>query len=242
VSYREHPAGPALSPWVECLWERIGDAQEAAQPVRVLPDGCIDVIWTPGGGAQLVGANTTAFVSDMGRGGQRVVGARMRPGAAPALLGISAPAVLDARPALASVLHDDGRRLEQRLGHDRVDPLGELHRWLAERARMATAPDPLVATAVGRLADERHALIPMLASDLGVSERGLRRRVTTLVGYGPKRLARVLRLRRALALAQAGEDLSGAAFLAGYADQAHFSNECRELAGLPPAALRTITG
>ncbi|MGI8713180.1 MAG: helix-turn-helix domain-containing protein, partial [Solirubrobacteraceae bacterium] len=76
-----------------------------------------------------------------------------------------------------------------------------------------------------------------LAGELGLSERALRRRVTGTVGYGPKRLGRVLRLGRALGAARAGEDLAGAAFLAGYADQAHFSHDCRELAGVPPSAL-----
>ena len=64
-----------------------------------------------------------------------------------------------------------------------------------------------------------------------MSERALRRRVRTAVGYGPKRLGRVLRLGRALAAARAGDDLGRVAFDAGYADQAHFSGDCRELAG-----------
>ena len=76
-----------------------------------------------------------------------------------------------------------------------------------------------------------------LASELGVSGRGLRRRVTAAVGYGPKRLGRVLRLRRALAAARSGDELAQAAFDAGYADQAHFTGDCRELAGVPPSAL-----
>ena len=40
-----------------------------------------------------------------------------------------------------------------------------------------------------------------------------------------------------LELSRQGEGLAGAAFLAGYADQAHLSHDCRELAGVPPSAL-----
>jgi methylphosphotriester-DNA--protein-cysteine methyltransferase len=60
--------------------------------------------------------------------------------------------------------------------------------------------------------------------------------MTSEVGYGPKRLARVLRLRRALDVARA-DGLADAAFSAGYADQSHFTNDCVELAGLPPGRL-----
>jgi hypothetical protein len=56
MSYREHPVSPALAPWLACTWERTG----AGRPVRVLPDGCIDVVWTQGAHTQLVGANTAA--------------------------------------------------------------------------------------------------------------------------------------------------------------------------------------
>ena len=77
-----------------------------------------------------------------------------------------------------------------------------------------------------------------LADSLGVSERALRRRVTAAVGYGPKRLARVLRLRRALALVGDGWPLVEAAYAVGYADQAHFGHECLELAGLAPGRFR----
>jgi AraC-like DNA-binding protein len=232
VSYREHPAPAALAPWLQCTWER---APEAAELVRVLPDGCIDVVWTQDAGAQLVGPNTTAFLSEV-PAGHRVVGARMAPGAAPALLGLTAPDVRDARSPLEAVIGDDGRRLGEAL-EGGGDPLGILCDWLARRAAGAAAPDPLVGEAVARLSRPRPQRLAGMAADIGVSERALRRRVTAVVGYGPKRLARILRLRRALELSREGEGLAGAAFLAGYVDQAHLSHDCRELAGVPPSAL-----
>jgi methylphosphotriester-DNA--protein-cysteine methyltransferase len=73
-----------------------------------------------------------------------------------------------------------------------------------------------------------------VARELAVSERHLRRLVSAHVGYGPKLLARVLRLRGALARVREGAELAQVAFDAGYSDQAHFGNDCRELAGVPP--------
>ena len=207
----------------------------AARRCACCPDGCIDIVWTEGHGAQVVGPNTTAFLVPL-EAGVRVVGARMRPGAAASLLGVDAAALRDARVPLDAVWQDDGRVLEQRLDAA-DDPVAELLLALGARARASQRPDPLVRAAVDELADPR-VWVHALAGDLGVSARQLRRRrFESAVGYGPKRLARVLRLERALAAARGGEELAEAAAGAGYADQAHFTHDCRALAGVSPQRL-----
>jgi AraC-like DNA-binding protein len=231
VQYREYPAPLSLRPWLECLWERGGDG---GSPVRVLPDGCIDVVWSSRDGARIVGANTTAFRAAV-TAEEHLIGARLRPGGAPALIGVQAELVRDERPAIENVLGDSGARLGAEL-EVAADPVARLRGWLADRAAASEHPDRLVAETARRL-DATPLAIATLAGELGVSERALRRRVRTAVGYGPKRLGRVLRLARALAAARAGEDLGRVAFDAGYADQAHFTGDCRELAGIPPSAL-----
>jgi AraC-like DNA-binding protein len=60
------------------------------------------------------------------------------------------------------------------------------------------------------------------------------------VGYGPKTLHRIFRLRRFLALSRRPADsgsLAALALEAGYADQAHLGRECSELAGVSPSRL-----
>jgi AraC-like DNA-binding protein len=200
----------------------------------VLPDGCIDVVWSSRDGARIVGANTTAFHAAVAPE-EHLVGARLRPGGAPALLGLRAELVLDARPEIEEVLGDQGARLAAELDVA-ADPVARLCAWLADCAAASERPDRLV-TATARRLDATVVAIAALAGELGVSERALRRRVRGAVGYGPKRLGRVLRLARALTAARAGEDLGRVAFDAGYADQAHFSGDCRELAGVPPSLL-----
>ncbi|HEY0345243.1 MAG TPA: DUF6597 domain-containing transcriptional factor [Solirubrobacteraceae bacterium] len=230
MEYREHQPPARLTPWVACTWER---RDGGGAPVRVLPDGCIDIIWTQGAGTAVAGANTTAFLVTL-PARTHVVGLRLRPGAAPPLLGVDGTALRDARPALHELWGDDAHELTARL-EEAADPAVALLAELAPRAAAAGAPDPLVQAAVARLSGG--AAVRALAGELYVSERQLRRRVDAAVGYGPKRLARVLRLRRALAAAHRGEELARVAAGAGYADQAHFAGDCRELAGVPPSAL-----
>jgi AraC-like DNA-binding protein len=227
MAIREHRRPTVLAAWLDCVWERAANRQGD----RILPDGCIDVVFSPDRGLRLVGANTVAFISDV-EPGEPVVGARLVPGGAPALLGIVAELVLDQRPPLSELLGDEARRL-QTLLHESADRPAILRAWLTVRARHACAPDPLVAVTVSEMAVGSRRIGP-LADSLGLSERALRRRVTAAVGYGPKRLARVLRLRRALALAGEGAPLVDVAYAAGYADQAHFGHDCQELAGVAP--------
>ena len=230
MEYRERLPPASLAPWVVRAWER---RDGGGAPLRVLPDGCIDIIWTEGAGTAVVGANTTAFLVAL-PACTHVVGVRLRPGAAPPLLGVDGAALRDARPALHELWGDDARELTARLDAA-ADPAVALLTWLVPRAAAAAAPDALVQAAVARLG--AGAGVRALAGELHVSERQLRRRVGAAVGYGPKRLARVLRLRRALAAARGGVELARVAADAGYADQAHLAGDCRELAGVPPSAL-----
>jgi transcriptional regulator GlxA family with amidase domain len=109
---------------------------------------------------------------------------------------------------------------------------------LALRMVASAPPDPAVQAAVVRLLEPAER-VDELASSLGFSERQLRRRFLAAVGYGPKMLQRVLRLRRFLAHAgQCSEEgLARAANEAGYADQAHLSRDVRALTGLTPGEL-----
>ena len=74
------------------------------------------------------------------------------------------------------------------------------------------------------------AQVAAVAGDLAISERQLHRRTVAAVGYAPKVLARVLRLQR-LTRATA-PTLAEQALVAGYASQAHMSDEVRVLTGL----------
>lgn len=44
--YREHPPAPLLAPWVRCLWTSFrAEAPRRTSFHRVLPDGCMDLLF-----------------------------------------------------------------------------------------------------------------------------------------------------------------------------------------------------
>ncbi len=113
---------------------------------------------------------------------------------------------------------------------------------VAGRLVRSGPPDPAVREAARRLACPR-ARAEVLAPQLGLSERQMRRRCHAAAGYGPKTLQRVLRFRRFVRrLDEGAGDLARIAYDTGYADQAHLTRECGRLAGLPPAALARVRG
>ena len=103
--------------------------------------------------------------------------------------------------------------------------------------RATDAPRRSVAAIAGARALRRGASVARTAELVGLGERQLHRRCQDAFGYGPKTLARILRLGRALDLARSGVPAATVAASTGYADQAHLSREVRDLAGVPLRAL-----
>jgi AraC-like DNA-binding protein len=226
--YRELPPPPSIAAHVMCLWTRDGPAAS-----RVLPDGCVDVVWS---GERLIvaGPATRAVVPAVSRDATKV-GIRFRTGAAAQALGLPAAELRDESVALEDVWGMRGRELSERAGE--APSTAERLRLLASAVGDVPAPDPLVRAAVRDLADPR-ARVAELCRSLFISERQLRRRIEHAVGYSPRTLARILRLQRFLRLAaRDGDDLARLAAEAGYADQSHLTRECSELCGVPAGEL-----
>ncbi|MFF9485176.1 helix-turn-helix domain-containing protein [Streptomyces sp. NPDC014676] len=204
---------------------------------RVLPDGCMDLLWNEGR-LLVAGPDTRAHLTE-GRP-SAWAGVRFPPGTAPALLGVPAHELRDLRVALSDLWPAaDVRRMTARV-NAADDPAHGLEDLALRRAAETPPPDPLL----GRLVTALDAGRPVAATadELGVGARQLHRRSLAAFGYGPKTLARILRMRRALALARTGVPLAETATRTGYADQAHLSREIRDLTGLPPVGLLTAHG
>jgi AraC-like DNA-binding protein len=224
--YRELAPPTGLLPVVACLWEH--DAPPGHEQ-RIIPDGCVDLIRVDGA-LVVVGADTGPVVATSGSAPpSRTSGIRLRPGAAGAVLGIPASEVRDLRVPLAEVWPDAGPALADAL--DAADPAGRLDLLARAVLRRKAERDGLVAAAARRLGVPG-SRISGVAEDLGVSERHLHRRTVDAVGYGPKMLGRVARLRRLIGLPSG--PLAERAAAAGYASQAHMSDEVRRLTGLTP--------
>ena len=222
MGYREFPPPAALRDLVECAW--VLDGPPAT--VRVLPDGCMDLMRMDGR-VMVAGPDTTASVSF--RDGEPFVGLRFHPGVLPRLLQVPASELKNERVRLS----------ELRGGLQRRSSLTQLAAALAsEEPRAETAPWslPLLGHVTGSLA--AGSAVADVAREIGWSNRTVQRHCAAVYGYGPALLRRILRFRHAVRLLDYALPFGEVAARAGYADQPHLHREARELAGLPLASLR----
>lgn len=236
--YEEWNVAPALRKHVACVWAAQLGAAGERHVERVIPDGCIDVLFTEG--ELTIAGPDTESVELPALENRSFVGVRFRAGVGSAALNVSASALADQRIPARDVLGASVSRLSDQLAAAAsARDAGRRLEAAAATWLRARAPDALVAGAVSALrAPGADWTVRSLADVLGVGERQLRRRFVAAVGYGPKTLERILRLRRFIASARAaGTGLAALALDAGYADQSHLTRECRELAGCTPTQL-----
>ncbi|MGW5671155.1 DUF6597 domain-containing transcriptional factor, partial [Micromonospora sp. NPDC003776] len=149
--YRERAAGGIAG---AVLWESVS---AGTGPARVLPDGCLDLLWSSRAGLLVAGPDRTAHLS-LSVPGERWVGLRLPPGVGPAVFGVPAHELRDQRVPLADLWGRTAGDLADRIDAARGAAARADHRravWpaprvaalleavAAARLRAAGGPDPL---------------------------------------------------------------------------------------------------
>jgi AraC-like DNA-binding protein len=235
--YSEHKPHGDLARQVECTWSIDTTADVSGWPVR--PDGCMDLWYAPGIGLAAVGTMTRERRYDLPAGAQWV-GLRFQPGMARRYLGLGAAELVDAVVPLDTLMGRAARELSRRL--DAAPSNADRRRILLHAVAARERPDDPVHRAIEALTRAQgEADVDWLADQAGMSARQFRRRCREEAGLAPKHLSRILRFRRACALAARGESWLRVAVEAGYFDQAHLIRDFREFTGSTPMSVFSKT-
>jgi AraC-like DNA-binding protein len=248
----EQLAPPAvLSRWIAAFWQ-LRDAAGGDAPVtqRVLPDGCVDILFDFGRwrasssyigmaapAARLVGPMTRALVVPMS-GHADLFGIRFRPGVIGSLTACPGRTVQDLSIPLAEAgihfpMSDEELYREFSLANRvrRVSPV--LQRHLESRP----PGDSTVFAAIAaweNAAREQIGMLPSVtavARRVGATDRSLERRFGAWAGYRPAQFRRLVRFRAALKVSEAGRrSWVEVAARCGYSDQSHLSRDFSEFA------------
>ncbi|MBT8224435.1 MAG: AraC family transcriptional regulator [Dactylosporangium sp.] len=204
-------------------------ASDTVSEHRVLPDGCMDLVWT--GRELLIAGPDSRATFSLTAPGHVDTGVRFAPGTGPAALGVRADEVRDRRVPLAELWPGMRVRwLTERLA-GASEPATVLEELAAEQRNAAGRSDPVISAVVAGV--RAGTAVADVAAAVGVSQRRLHRICLAAFGYSAKTLAGILRMDRAVALARRGVRFAEVAALTGYADQAHLARQVRALAGVP---------
>ena len=217
--YREWPSTiPGAIAWT---------AESDGSAGRVLPDGCMDLLWI-NGELVVAGPDRTGFLSAQPPGA-RYAGLRLPPGSGHRSSACRRTTCATSESRLDELWSPaEVARLAEQVAAAPSAAAG-LEGVVAGHARGPLTVDPTLAEVVRRARGGEP--VASIAPAIGLSTRQLQRRALDAFGYGPKLLARILRLGDALALARQGAALAAVAAHCGYADQAHLADDVRALAG-----------
>ena len=203
-------------------------------PSTIPADGCVDLIAS--GERVLVCGPQTRWIAAGASDSTGLLGLRLAPGTASALLPTDLPTLRDQVVNAQDALGGSAIPLCEALlrARDSSDPVADLTSLAS-----SNPPEPWVAwirqqAIAGIGADEA-------ARTMSWSERTLRRRMRVSFGYGYTTLRRIVRAQRAHRLISNGTPLAQAAAMAGYADQPHLARELRGLIGTAPRELFSPT-
>jgi AraC-like DNA-binding protein len=236
--YRESLPIADLRSHFLCRWSRKG-LSGSTTPVAVVPDGCVDLLWSQGK-LMVAGPDTAPQLVDPAMA--TIVGIRFAPGAATRWLGIPMSELVNCRVDLSELWGSRADAIADslRAAQSTQETVLRFEAVLSDIAPTIRCPDVSMALAFRRLANlGQHSCVASLAYELNISERTLRRQCQHHFGYGPKTLERILRFQRFLKLARQVPEigLGALAFAADYADQAHLSREVKALSGVSPGML-----
>ena len=247
-AYREWRSRP-LSGLVDVLWHY--DGPSTSRRKRILPNGRVELLVNFGEPYRTVcGAGPQRLVRAW-LGGlqvgptvveqpirQSIMGVRLSPAGAHALLGRPLSEVAGLVVDLRDLVGRTGEELADRL--QEAASIGKRFRiaaeWVRDQAAHSSGGDPAIVRVRAEI-DRSFGAVPIarLREGTHLSKAQLVTAFREQIGLPPKLYARVVRFRHATALLQAGRrPLADLALAAGYYDQPHMNAEFRALAGLSP--------
>ena len=237
--YLEHSPSPRLDSVVASYWSLQVSEGEEPENYRVLPDGCVDLLFDnisrPSG--VIVGSMTKA-VSVTLQPNAKYFGVRFRPGGASSFLDISLKEIADTQIKLKDVWRNAYSEVSKVMGNKQVkNQIETVENFLEKQFSDHATGSPKVQAAIALLnSHDGNYPVNMLSKTLEISRQHLNRIFTEAVGLNIKMFSRIVRLRAALKRARRApvKDWALFALESGYYDQAHFISDFKDLTGATP--------
>ena len=253
MNYQVYTPSPELQPFVKCFWTLEDEKQEEPVRQKVLPDGCMEMIFHYGDlykqyfedGSSIIQPRSfvfgqiTKYIEIAPTGVSGIISARFLPEGITPFINMPVTSLENKAVDIKEIFGDDGKRLEEDvLNANNIDERIKL----IEKFLLSKLTEPKTIDAITRSCVEAifqsHGQIGVveLAGKMNINRRNMERKFTSAIGISPKQLARVARLQATLKMLDQKKftTLTSLAYENGYYDQAHFIKDFKEFTGLSP--------
>jgi AraC-like DNA-binding protein len=253
MDYQIFTPSSDLQPFVKCFWSLDDLANGHPIRQRVVPDGCMEMIFHYGDlyrqyfedGSSILQPRSflygqiTRFLEIAPTGNSGIISARFFPEGFLPFTDRPIASFEDKATSLEDLFGEKGINLQEQvlLASSNLDRIGLIESFLIDQLKTPNSIDTLTKACVEVILRSRGQIdVTTLADKMNIHRRKMERRFSSVIGMSPKQLARIIRLQSTIKMLEQNSftNLSTLAYENGYFDQAHFIKDFKEFTGLSP--------
>ncbi len=253
MNYQVYNPSQELQAFVKCFWSLEGEAAAEPGRQRVLPDGCMEMIFHYGDlyrqyfedGSSIIQPRSfvfgqiTRFIEIAPTGISGMISARFLPEGFAPFITIPVTRLQEKANPIDEVFGEKGKQLEDAVinASSNAERIRIIESFLISRLSEPQTIDAITKNCVEVIMRSQGQLdVTELAGGLNTSRRNIERKFISVIGMSPKQLARAVRLQATLKMLEQKKftSLTSLAYENGYYDQAHFIKDFKEFTGMSP--------
>lgn len=253
MNYQVYTPSSELQPFIKCFWSLEDEKQDEPVKQRVLPDGCMEMIFHYGDHYQqyfedgssiiqpksFVFGQITKYIEIAPTGVSGIISARFFPDGLSPFLNIPLISLENKAVSIRELFGEDGTKLEENVlnANDNCERIKLIETFLLSKLAEQRTIDAITKSCVDLIFQSQGQIgSAELADIMNINRRNIERKFISVIGISPKQLARVARLQATFKMLEQKRSatLTEIAYENGYYDQAHFIKDFREFTGMSP--------
>jgi len=253
MNYQTHNPNPNLTAFIKCYWTLEGPAETQPIRQRIVPDGCMELIFHHGDhfkqylddGATLIQPKCFVFgqitkpleIEPTGTTG--IFAVRFHPEGFTPFASLPVSKMGNRAVPLEELFDKEGLELEKAVLSQATTEgrIRLVEKFLLEKLVTPESIDRVAKSSVEVMLSLNGQLsVKELSEQLNISKRQLERKFSSVIGLSPKQLSKIIRLQVTLKMLANHQftSLTSVAYEGDYYDQAHFIKDFKEFTGLSP--------
>lgn len=253
MTYNSFDPSPDLSPYIRCYWTLEAPAEEIPEKQRIVPDGCMEMIFQLGDlyrqyldeensiiqPRSFVFGQITKPLDIEPTGITNIFAVRFHPSGFLPFANVPLQQLENKAVALEVLFGTEGKTLFDEISNavSVEERIKIVEQFLLQKITDPENIDKITSSSVALMLELSGQInVGTLSEQMNVNRRQLERRFSSLIGLSPKQLSKIIRIQATLKLLAENnyENLTSLAYEANYYDQAHFIKDFKEFTGVPP--------